>query len=229
MKNLGIIGGVSWESTAVYYKLINEHIKEQLGGLHSAPIILFSMNYQELVDYKNKNQWNKISDKLCETAIQLEQAGADSVILCCNTLHKVAADIEQSITIPFLHIVDAAGFRLKKENIQRIGLLGTQFILEDGFYNARLMEEFQIDVILPDKSSRMTLDSIIYDELCAGVFSEKSKQILMRMMDGLVGQGAQAILLGCTELGMLIDSDMYRVPIFDTTVLHAELATSWVI
>lgn len=224
-----MIGGVSWESTTVYYKFINEHIKAQLGGLHSAPIILFSMNYQELVDYKNKGQWNKISGKLCETAIQLEQAGADFVILCCNTLHKVATDIEQSITIPFLHIVDAAGLQLKKENIQKIGLLGTQFTLEDGFYNARLIEKFQIDVIVPDKSSRMTLDVIIYNELCAGVFSERSKQILMKMMDALVEQGAQAILLGCTELGMLIGAGTYLVPIFDTTILHADLATSWVI
>lgn len=229
MKNLGVIGGVSWESTAVYYKLINKNIKERLGGLHSAPIILFSMNYQELVNNKNQNQWDKLSDKLCETAKKLEQVGADSVILCCNTLHKVAEDIEQSITIPFLHIVDAAGLRLQKENCKKIGLLGTQFTLEDGFYHARLMEKFQMDVIVPDRHSRMVLDAIIYNELCMGVFSEKSKQILVKIMDSLVEQGAQAVLLGCTELGMLVHADAYRVPIFDTTILHVDLATSWVI
>lgn len=229
MKKLGIIGGVSWESTAVYYKLINEKVKDRLGRLHSAPLILFSMDYQELVDYKNQGQWDKIAAKLSDTARGIEQAGADAVILCCNTLHKVAEEIEQAIHIPFLHITDAAGDCLRLSNIQKIGLLGTQFTLEDGFYQTRLMEKFQIEVILPEKDDRMTLDSIIYNELCAGVFSDESNKILIKMMDSLVASGAQGILLGCTELGMLIQPKSYAVPIFDTTVLHADLATSWVI
>lgn len=229
MKTLGMIGGVSWESTAVYYKLMNEKVNAALGDLHSPPILLFSMNYQELVDYKNQNQWDKISKRLCETARQLEQSGADFVLLCCNTLHKVADEIEQSITVPFIHIVDTLGVRLNRENIQRIGLLGTQYTLEEGFYQARLQEKFQVETMIPEKNSRMLLDSIIYNELCKGIFSEASNHTLTQMIEEFRQRGAQCVVLGCTELGMLISSTAHAIPVLDTTVLHVDMAASLVI
>lgn len=224
-----MIGGVSWESTAVYYKLINEAIRDKLGGLTSAQLLIHSLNYQEIVEYENQDKWDHVSAILCSVSRQLEQSGADFVMLCCNTLHKVAPDIEQCISVPFIHIADAAGHRLKKNKIKKIGLLGTKFTMEDGFYSARLKEKFQIDVILPEVASRDIIDSIIYNELCVGIFSERSKIILLQVIDRLVQLGAECVLLSCTELGMLIKSDDCASPIFDTTVLHAELASSLVI
>ena len=218
-----MIGGVSWESTVVYYKLINEAVRNKLGGLSSAQLLIHSLNYQEIVDYENQNRWDKVSDILCHVARQLEQGGADFVILCCNTLHKVASQIEQSISIPFLHIADAAGERLKKENMKKIGLLGTQFTMEDGFYSERLKEKYQMEVLLSDEEARKTIDSIIYQELCVGVFSESSKQTLITAMEDLVQRGAECVLLSCTELGMLVKPESCSFPVFDTTVLHAEL------
>lgn len=229
MKKIGMIGGVSWESTAVYYKLINEVIRDKLGGLTSAQLLIHSLNYQEIVDYENQDKWDQVSAILCGVSKQLEQSGADFVMLCCNTLHKVASDIEQSISVPFIHIADAAGHRLKKDKMKKIGLLGTKFTMEDGFYSARLKEKFQIDVILPEAASRNIIDSIIYNELCVGIFSEQSKIILLKVIDKLIQFGAECILLSCTELGMLIKSGDCSSPIFDTTVLHTELAAALVI
>lgn len=229
MKKIGMIGGVSWESTAVYYKLINEAIRDKVGGLTSAQLLIHSLNYQEIVDYENQDKWDQVAAILSGVSKQLEQSGADFVMLCCNTLHKVAQDIEQSISVPFLHIADAAGYRLKKDKVKKIGLLGTKFTMEDGFYSARLKEKFQIEVILPEAASRNIIDSIIYNELCVGVFSERSKIILLQVIDKLVQLGAECVLLSCTELGMLIKPNDCSSLIFDTTVLHAELATSLVI
>ena len=229
MKKIGMIGGVSWESTAVYYKLINEAIRDKLGGLTSAQLLIHSLNYQEIVDYENQDKWDQVSAILCGVSKQLEESGVDFVMLCCNTLHKVAPDIEQSISVPFLHIADAAGHRLKKDKMKKIGLLGTKFTMEDGFYSARLKEKFQIEVILPEAASRNIIDSIIYNELCVGVFSEQSKIILLQAIDKLVQLGVECVLLSCTELGMLIKSDDCSFPVFDTTVLHAELAASLVL
>ena len=213
MKKIGMIGGVSWESTAVYYKLINEAIRDKLGGLTSAQLLIHSLNYQEIVDYENQDKWNQVSIILCGVSQQLEQSGADFVMLCCNTLHKVAPDIEKCLSVPFLHIADAAGHRLKKNKINKIGLLGTKFTMEDGFYSTRLKEKFQIDVILPEAGSRNIIDSIIYNELCVGIFSEQSKQTLLQVIDKLVQLGAECVLLSCTELGMLIKSDDCSSPI----------------
>jgi aspartate racemase len=229
MKKIGMIGGVSWESTAVYYKLINEAVRDKLGGLTSAQLLIHSLNYQEIVDYENQDKWDQVSAILCGVSKQLQQSGADFVMLCCNTLHKIASDIEQSISVPFLHIADAAGHRLKKDKMKKIGLLGTKFTMEDGFYSARLQEKFQIDVILPEAAARNTIDSIIYKELCAGIFSEQSKVTLLQIIDELVERGAECVLLSCTELGILIKSDDCSSPILDTTVLHAQLASSLVI
>lgn len=224
-----MIGGVSWESTAVYYKLINEAIRDKFGGLTSAQLVIHSLNYQEIVKYENQDKWEQVSAILCGVSQQLEQSGADFIMLCCNTLHKVAPDIEQNISVPFLHIADAAGHRLKKNKMNKIGLLGTKFTMEDGFYSTRLKEKFQIEVILPEANSRDIIDSIIYNELCVGILSEHSKITLLQIIDNLVQLGAECVLLSCTELGMLIKPDNCSAPILDTTILHAELAASLVI
>ena len=226
-KIIGMIGGVSWESTALYYKLMNQAVREKLGGLNSAKIILYSLNYEPIVDLERQGKWDKIGDELADVAKTLQDGGADFIILCCNTLHKVTPSIEQAVTIPFLHIADAAGNILAAKRIQKVGLLGTQFTMEDGFYSSRLESKFGIEIVLPTEVDRKQLDSIIYDELCQGKILPKSKEILIQMIQDLTNNGAEAILLACTELGMLIDESEVNIPLYDTTLLHVNEAISW--
>lgn len=215
-----MIGGVSWESTALYYKLINESVRHKLGGLNSARLLINSMNYQELVDYKNQNNWDQISSILSETAHKLEKAGVDAVVLCCNTLHKIASIIEVRISIPFIHIADAAGESLSKNKITTVGLLGTRFTMEDVFYTDYLAKKYLIKTTIPTATMRGVIDDIIYKELCVGKCLNKSKATLLEAIELLEKQGAQAILLACTELGLLIKPEDYHLPIFDTTYAH---------
>ena len=217
-----MIGGVSWESTALYYQLINESVRHQLGGLNSARLLISSMNYQELVDYKNQNNWDQIASILSETAHNLEKAGVDAVALCCNTLHKVASIIENRISIPFIHIADAAGTSLSQNDITTVGLLGTRFTMEDVFYSDYLTRKYAIKTTTPTSTMRGVIDDIIYKELCVGKCLNESKTTLLEAIELLEEQGAQAILLACTELGLLIQPEDYRLPIFDTTYVHAK-------
>ncbi|MDP3705231.1 MAG: amino acid racemase [Legionellaceae bacterium] len=226
MKTIGMIGGVSWESTVLYYKLINESVRHQLGGLTSAKLMINSLNYQEIVNLENDNDWEKVTTILSHSAQVLEQSGADFIVLCCNTLHKVASKIALSTSIPFVHIADAAGFALNQAKITKVGLLGTQFTMEDGFYGDHLMHKFNVDVIVPDLEMRKKIDDIIYKELCVGKIFDESKDILLQAIHALTQQGASAILLGCTELGILIQPEDFHLPIFDTTKLHAEKIVS---
>ncbi len=223
-KTIGIIGGVSWESTALYYKLINASIRDSLGGLNSAKILLSSLNYEPIVELERQDQWDEVAKILSDMAKNLENAGADFVILCCNTLHKVASNVEASITIPFLHIADAAGKVAVQQDIQKIGLMGTRFTMEDGFYASRLRQKFELDVVLPNESNRKIIDDIIYNELCRGKILDASKTEFLRIMQNLQKNGAEAVLLACTELGMLINSQDIPIPVYDTTILHAEEA-----
>lgn len=227
MKIIGMIGGVSWESTALYYQLINELVRHELGGLNSAKLLISSLNYQELVDYKNNNDWAALAAILAQTAKTLEQAGAESIVLCCNTLHKVADAITSSIAIPFLHIIDAAGFALSQANVSKVGLLGTQFTMEDGFYHKHLMNQFNIEVMTPALEAMRKIDAIIYQELCVGKVLEQSKKLLQQTIQTMTQQGAQAILLGCTELGLIIQPADCQLPLFDTTNLHAKAIVSF--
>ena len=227
MKIIGMIGGVSWESTALYYQLINELVRHELGGLNSAKLLISSLNYQELVDYKNNNDWAALAAILAQTAKKLEQAGAESIVLCCNTLHKVADAITSSIAIPFLHIIDAAGFALSQANVSKVGLLGTQFTMEDGFYHKHLMNQFNIEVMTPALEAMRKIDAIIYQELCVGKVLEQSKKLLQQTIQTMTQQGAQAILLGCTELGLIIQPADCQLPLFDTTNLHAKAIVSF--
>lgn len=217
-----MIGGVSWESTALYYKLINEAFRNHFGDLTSAKLIISSLNYQEMIDYKSNNEWNKMGEVLVNTANGLEKAGANYIVICCNTLHKIAPFIIDNIKLPFIHIADAAGLALKEAKIKKVGFLGTQFTMEDGFYSDILSNKFQIEVLIPEKEIRFQIDNIIFKELCVGKVLPKSKQLLLQVIHSLMGQGAQAILLACTELGIMIQQGESELPIFDTTLLHAK-------
>ncbi len=217
-----MIGGVSWESTALYYQVINESVRHQLGGLNSARLLISSMNYQELVDYKNQNNWDQIASILSKAAHNLEKAGVDAIALCCNTLHKVASIIEDRISIPFIHIADAAGTSLSQNEITTVGLLGTRFTMEDVFYSDYLTKKYAIKTTIPTSTMRGVIDNIIYKELCVGKCLKESKTTLLEAIELLEEQGAQAILLACTELGLLIQPDDYHLPIFDTTYVHAK-------
>ncbi len=226
-KNIGMIGGVSWESTVLYYKLINQTVREHLGSLNSAKILLYSLNYDPIVELERQGKWDEVGDELFHVAKTLQDGGADFIILCCNTLHKMTPSIERSITIPFLHIADAAGNVLVSKNVRKIGLLGTQFTMEDGFYSSRLENKFGLEVIVPNEDSRKRLDAIIYDELCQGKTLPRSKGTLIEIISDLNREGAEVVLLGCTELGMLVNQDDVNIPIYDTTLLHAKEAANW--
>lgn len=225
-KIIGIIGGASWESTALYYKLINEAVRDRLGNLNSAQILLYSMNYDPIVKLELDGRWNEVGAELKSIAQKLQNAGADFVILACNTLHKVAPQIEAELRIPFLHIADAAGRRALEQNIRKLALLGTQFTMEDGFYASRLEKEFGLSVIVPNRNDRERLDQIIYQELCIGKKNPSSKEEILSIIQRLQASGAEAILLGCTELGLLIGSGDLSIPLYDTTLLHAEEAVN---
>ena len=225
-KTIGIIGGTSWESTTLYYKLINEAVRDRLGNLNSAKIVIYSVNYDPIIKLEQKGAWDEIGNQLGSAAKTLQDAGADFVILCCNTLHKVTSSIESAIEIPFLHIADAAGRVLCESKIRKIGLLGTKFTMEDGFYASRLEGRFGLEVIVPNLSDRNLLDGIIYNELCQGKTLAQSKDEMIRMIKQLQVEGAEAVLLGCTELGMLISANDADIPIYDTTLLHATEAVN---
>lgn len=222
MKTIGMIGGTSWESTVLYYTLINQSVREELGNLNSAKILLYSLNYEPIVESERAGKWNEVGDHLAHAAKTLQEGGADFLILCCNTLHKVAPSIEQAITIPFLHIADAAGNVLVNNHIRKIGLLGTQFTMEDGFYSSRLADRFGLEVIIPETQERSRIDAIIYNELCQGKVLPESKNELIQMIQNFQAAGAEAILLGCTELGMLITANDIAIPVYDTTLLHVK-------
>lgn len=223
MKTIGLIGGMSWESTVTYYRIINETIKDRLGGLHSAKCILYSVDFDEIERYQSSGEWGKSAAVLVEAAQALEKAGADFIVICTNTMHKVAPDISERIHIPILHIADMTAIALKKAAIRRLGLLGTKYTMLEDFYKAVLMDN-DIEVVIPDNEDIETVNRIIYDELCLGIISEESKNTYLKIISKLSKEGAQGIILGCTEIGLLIKQSDTDIPIFDTTLIHAEQA-----
>jgi len=226
MKTIGMLGGMSWESTASYYQTINNGIKRQLGGLNSAKICLYSVNFAEIERLQHEGDWDKTASILCAAAQSVEAGGADFLLICTNTMHKVAADIEAAISIPLLHIADATAKALIQDNISRVGLLGTQFTMDQDFYKGRLTDQYGIEVIVPDDEQQRVIHDIIYQELCLGIISDQSRRQYLGIIDALHRQGAQAIILGCTEIALLLQQCHSQVPLYDTTEIHAASAVA---
>ncbi|AZP28821.1 MULTISPECIES: aspartate/glutamate racemase family protein [Acinetobacter] len=226
MKTIGLLGGMSWESTALYYQKINKMVHHKLGKLHSAKVIINSVDFEEIAALQAKGLWQEAGTYLAEQAQNLEKAGADCILVCTNTMHKVAAQIEDSITVPFLHIADATAKEILSQNIGKVALLGTAFTMEQDFYKARL-QDHRIDVVIPNEEDRKTVHHIIYEELCLGVINPDSQQKYIAIVERLIAEGAQGIILGCTEICMLIGELKFSVPLFDTTTIHAKEAVSF--
>lgn len=224
MKTIGLLGGMSWESTALYYRLINEGIRSRLGGLHSARIALVSVNFREIEDLREAGDWTGVGAALALAARQVETAGADFLVLATNTMHKVALQIQDAIDIPLLHIADATAARIKSAGMETIGLLGTNFTMEEDFYRGRLTNRHGLTVLVPPKPERDLIHKIIYDELCLGQVKDTSRKSFLRIIEDLQQQGAEGIIEGCTEIVLLVQQSHTTIPLFDTTSIHAEAA-----
>lgn len=227
MQNIGLIGGMSWESTAHYYRLINETVRERLGSPHSAKVILSSVDFGEIAKLQHDGEWPQLGKIMAAEAKRLERAGADCVILCTNTMHLLTADIENATSIPLLHIADATAAQIKADGISKVGLLGTAFTMEQDFYKGRLKDQHGIDVIIPDDQDLAIVHKIIYDELVNGIIRDESREHYRTIMANLVEDGAKAIILGCTEIMLLVGEGDSKVPLYDTTAIHALAAVDW--
>ena len=227
MKVIGLIGGMSWESTVPYYRIVNETVKQRLGGLHSARVVLYSVDFDEIERLQHSGQWTAAGDRLADAARAVERAGAECAVLCTNTMHKVAPQIEAAVRIPLLHIADATAAEIKSAKVSTVGLLGTRFTMEQDFYKDRLQRDHGLRVVIPDARDREIVHRVIYEELCLGNVVDASRGAYRRVMDDLVRQGAQAIILGCTEITLLVQASDSTVPLFDTTRIHARKAAEW--
>lgn len=227
MKTIGLIGGMSWESTIPYYRLINEAVRERLGGLHSAKIILYSVDFDEVERLQREGRWSEAGELLANVARVLETAGADFLVICTNTMHRVAPAVEKAVAIPLLHIVDPTAEEIRRAGYNKVGLLGTRFTMEQEFYRGRLRERHGIEALIPPESDREIVHRVIYSELCLGQVRNASREEYRRIINGLVERGAQAVILGCTEISMLVGPDDSAVPLFDTTGIHARKAAEW--
>ena len=223
LKTIGLIGGMSWESTVTYYKIINEVIKEKLSGLHSAKCVLYSVDFQEIEECQASGNWEKSGEILGEAAYNLEKAGADFIVICTNTMHKVVNQIKEKISIPILHIAEMTAEKILEKGLKNIALLGTKYTMEQDFYKSKLIEK-GINVIIPDKNDIEIINEVIYDELCLGTINSDSKKKFLEIVDKLRSKGAEGIILGCTEIGLLIKNADTDVPLFDTAIIHAEQA-----
>ncbi len=227
VKTIGLIGGMSWESTVPYYRLINEAVKERLGGLHSAQVILYSVDFHDIERLQDSGNWVAAGALLADVARAVERAGADCLVLCTNTMHKVAPAIEAAVGVPLLHIADATAAEIKAAGVSTVGLLGTRFTMEQGFYKDRLQQNHGLRVLTPGERDRDIVHRVIYDELCLGSVFDRSRTEFRRVMAELADQGAEAIILGCTEITLLVGPADAAVPLFDTTSIHARKAAEW--
>lgn len=223
MRTIGLLGGMSWESTVTYYQIINETIKARLGGLHSAKIFLHSVDFAEIEKHQSKGEWDKSAVILSKAAKSLEQAGADYIVICTNTMHKVAPDIEKEINIPIVHIADATAEELQKDGIKRVALLGTKYTMTQDFYKQRIQAR-GIEVMIPDAEDVDIVNQVIYDELCLGKISSVSRKEFVRIIAELQDEGAEGVILGCTEIGLLIGKEDSSLPVYDTAQIHARVA-----
>lgn len=226
MRTLGLLGGMSWESTIPYYRRINECVRERLGGLHSARLVLYSVDFAEVEILQHRGEWDAAGDLLADAAQALQRAGAEGLVICTNTMHRVLAQIEPAVQIPVLHIADATAARIRAAGFARVGLLGTRFTMEQAFYRGRL-EQHGLQVLVPDAAQRGIVHRVIYDELCQGRCLAESRAAYRAVIADLAAAGAEAVILGCTEIGLLVDATDSAVPLFDTTAIHAEHAAEW--
>ena len=227
MKTIGMIGGMSWQSTVPYYRQINEAVQQRLGGLHSARLVLYSVDFHDVERLQHRGDWKSAAALLVAAARSLQAAGAEGLLLCTNTMHKVAAEIESAVPLPLLHIADPTAKAIQRAGFSTVGLLGTKFTMEESFYRGRLLERHGLNVIVPDPQARNEVHRIIYDELCLGRIEAPSRQIYRRIMQDLVSQGAEAIILGCTEIALLVGPEDCSAALFDTTALHAQAAADY--
>ncbi len=226
MKTVGLIGGMSWESTATYYRLINQGIRNRCGGLHSAKMLLYSVDFAEIEELQSSGRWQEAGLLLAEAATRLERGGAELLLICTNTMHKVADQVTAAVTIPLLHIAAATGTKVAADNIERVGLLGTRFTMEENFYRGVLETRFGLRVVVPPAEDRRLVDEVIFAELCRGVIAEGSKKQYLRIADSLAAQGCEAIILGCTEIALLIRPEDTELKFYDTTEIHAQQAVA---
>ncbi|BDD88245.1 aspartate/glutamate racemase family protein [Desulfofustis limnaeus] len=227
MKTIGLLGGMSWESTIGYYRIINEGVKQRLGGFHSAKIALYSVDFEPIEELQRRGNWQAMGDMLAAAARGVEAAGADFLLICTNTMHKVEPQIAGALSIPVLHIADATAAALGRYGITTVGLLGTAFTMEQEFYKDRLSQRHGLTVLVPDPAERQRVHDIIFNELCLGTVKDTSRQIYLDIIDSLAARGAEAVILGCTEIGILVNQDHTEVRLFDTTRIHAEQAVAY--
>lgn len=227
MKTIGLIGGMSWESTVPYYRIINETVRARLGGLHSAKCVLWSFDFDEIETLQHRGEWEAATQRMIDAAQAVECAGADFLVICTNTMHKMADAVQNAVKIPLLHIADATAKRIKAAGLARVGLLATRFTMEEGFYRGRLIERHGLDVLIPDEPGRAAVHAVIYDELCRGNVNAASRARFGEIIGQLVEAGAGGIILGCTEIGLLVAPEDSPVPLFDTALIHAEAAAGF--
>jgi len=226
MKTIGLLGGMSWESTLEYYRALNRGVQQALGGLHSARIVMHSVDFAPLEKLMQAGRWYELAQLLGDAAVGLEAAGADFLLICTNTMHKIAPEIEARLAIPLVHIADATAGVLVAKKINKAALLGTSFTMEEGFYRQRLTERYGLEVLIPDAAARETINRVIFDELCRGIVSERSRDDYCRIIDQMIARGAEAVILGCTEIGMLLGDRNFEIELVDTTAVHASRAVA---
>lgn len=227
MKTIGLIGGMSWESSALYYQIINRSIQEKLGGVHSGKSLLYSVDFNEIAILQKEEKWDKLGELMIEAAQKLEKAGADFIVLCTNTMHKLSDEIEKNVSIPLLHIGDTTAQEIVKDNIKKIGLLGTSFTMEQGFFKDRLLYKHQIETIIPTEKQRANIHQIIYGELVKGIINNDSRNVFLEIISDLIDKGAEGIILGCTEIELLITNEYTDAKLFKTAEIHAKNAVEF--
>jgi len=227
MKTIGMIGGMSWESSLEYYRIMNQTVKEKLGGFHSAQCILYSVDFDDVEKLQHQGDWESLTRLMIEAAQRVKKAGADFLVICTNTMHKMADEVQGAVQIPLLHIADVTGGAVKANGQSRVGLLGTKFTMEQDFYKGRLKETHGIDVLIPEDTERQVIHDILYNELCLGEIKELSREKFQSIIQNLVKRGAQGVILGCTEIPLIVRQEDYEIPLYDTTALHAKAAVDF--
>ncbi len=227
MKTIGLLGGMSWESSSEYYRIINEAVNARLGGVHSADCLMYSVDFGEIEELQHQDRWDELTELMIDAAQRIERGGAEILLICTNTMHRMAPEVQAEIKIPLLHIADAAGEAIRSRGLNTVGLLGTKFTMEGDFYRKRLEEKFGLTVLIPDEADRETVHQVIYNELVKGQILESSRKAFIEIIHKLAKHGAQGVVLGCTEIPLLVKQSDVTIPVFDTTRIHAEAAVDW--